>query len=189
MRYGLIFCLALALAGCSLQPQVPVVYLSGLHKIELPLPRELGRTVSLEQRVTAEFRGDVNDMLVALDVAAEEVRMVALTPFGAKLFSVFYQPPLIETEVSPLLEKRVKPEYILADLMLAYWPTEVLRGYLNRAGLSIDDNGSNLRVISLSDTAVIRVEYGDGDDRLKSGVVYHNIKRDYRLTMQTLEIE
>ncbi len=188
MRHSLIFFVLLALAGCAFQPK-PMIYLSGLHKIDLPQPQDLGRVVSLSQQVTAEFRGETHEMLIALEVASNEVSMVALAPFGTKLFSVVYQPPLIDSEVSPMLKRQIKPEYVLADMMLIYWPTEALRRYLSRAGLSIEDNGSALRVISLADTVIIRIEYSEESDRLKSRVLYHNIERDYRLTFRTLELE
>ncbi len=172
-----------------MQPQAPTIYLSGLRSIELPLPQELGRTVNLSQQVTVEFEGQVNDMLLVMDVTVDEVNMAALTPFGARLFSVTYQPPLIETEVSPLLKKRVKPEYVLADLMLAYWPIEVIHKYLDRAGLSIADNNRETRVISLGNKIIISIEYGAGSDRLRSKVTYHNLKRGYSMTMQPLDVE
>lgn len=179
----------LLFVGCAIQPKIPVVNLSDGNRLVLLSPDALGRNLNLTQRVTAQYRGAELEMLIMWEVSPGVVKLVALTPFGSRLFSLVYRPPHLDSDVSPLLKNRVKPAYILADLMLCYWPVDAIRQQLQGDKLRLNEEAGVRRTLVQAQTPIVEIDYHGPNYPWHSEVVYRHLKRHYAFTLQTLGMD
>jgi hypothetical protein len=176
----------LLLLSCATQPKIPLVKLSEGSRLVLLSPNALGRNLNVTQRATAQYRGADLEMLIMWEVSPSVVKLVALTPFGSRLFSLVYRPPKLDFEVSPLLGEQVKPAYILADLMLCYWPVDTIRQQLQGDNLRLNEEAGVRRTLLQAQTEIVEIDYHGPDYPWRSKVVYRHLKRHYSFTLQTL---
>jgi hypothetical protein len=177
--------LAMAFSACSALPPEPVAYIAPDLRFSLPSPRELGRSVNAVQLVTAHYRGDVQMFEAHLSVSPERLTLIGLDPFGRRALTVTMTDAGMTVDKASWLPQGLRPENILADLAIVYWPEDAVRRGLARTDAVLTSDARE-RSISAGGREVVRVDYGRRTGDAWTGVAhYRNAVFGYELDLRS----
>ena len=138
--------LLLALAACSsaAPPVADRVIVAPGITLALPAPAELGRAEDAVQLVTARRGGDSFVFECRLSVDGERLLLVGSDSMGRRAMAVRWSKDGMTVERADWLPDTLRPENILADIMLLYWPEAAVRRGLSGAVLSQTSQGRSI---------------------------------------------
>jgi hypothetical protein len=152
-----------------------------------PLGRHGGERLALTQLLAFQHDDNRFDGELAIEIDARTVRMVALAPWGGSLYAMLLDGARLTHQSSLGSPRGIRPEYIMTDFILTYWPEAQLRPLLAGGGLSVADQGTR-REIRADGGPVITIDY-TADDRLTGKATLVNHLRHYTLQIETLSVE
>lgn len=139
MRIKAALFLLLALAGCATQPpESGAVMVAPGVTLALPAPGDLGRSIEAMQMVSAHHGADTWVFEGRLSVRPDELRLACLDGMGRRALTVVWAGGRLEVERAPWVPDTLRAENILADIVLLYWPEQVVRRSLQGAALRQD---------------------------------------------------
>jgi Protein of unknown function (DUF3261) len=180
---------ALVLAGlfsaCSAPPPEPAAYIAPELRFALPSPRELGHSVSAVQLVTARYRGDVQMFEAHLSVSPERMTLIGLDPFGRRALTVTLTDGGITVDKASWFPQALRPENILADVAIVYWPEDAVRRGLARTDAVLRSDAGGRSIIA-DGHEVVRVDYGPRQQDAWAGAAhYRNDAFGYELDLRS----
>lgn len=155
----------LALTGCATpRPGEEPVPLAPKVSLMLPAPGDLGRPVDAVQQVTAEYPTGSAAFEARLSVTAQRLLLVATDGMGRRGLTVTWTPGAVQVERAAWLPDSVRPENILATIVLLYWPEAVVRQALAGSGATLEQT-PGVRIVRDRDNqpALIARYAGSGD--------------------------
>jgi hypothetical protein len=185
MRRVISLLLGAAVSACTTAPPEPVAFIAPELPFALPHPSELGHSVDAVQLVTAHYRGDVQMFEAHLSVSPERLTLIGLDPFGRRALTVTLTDTEMMVDRASWLPQRLRPENILADVAIVYWPEDAVRRGLARtnAVLRSDPGG---RSIIADGREIVRVDYGQGPGDAWAGAAhYRNDAFGYELDLRS----
>lgn len=178
------------LAACDRRPPAPrggaVPIAPGLT-LTLPRPGDLRRVLEARQLVTARYGTQTVVFESHLSAEADRLVVVALDTLGRRALTVTWTDVGIETERAEWLPTQVRAEHMLADLVILYWPEDVVREALALSGgRLVSVSGS--RSVLAGDQEVARAEYEPSQGDPWSGRLrYRHFAWDYELEIRSVE--
>jgi len=170
--------LLLSVAGCALPRAEP-------ERLGLQLPpAALGQELSLRQTLTVERDGRVDQLEVALEVEAAELRLVGMA-LGKRVLTLHYDGHALTSWRHPMVPPQLRAEDILEDLQLTLWPVDTLRQALP-AGWRIEQAGAE-RILYKGSMPVCVIRY-DTEPRWTGKIELSNLRYGYRLTIHSVLI-
>ena len=164
------------LLGCVAAPTQPA-------RLGLKLaPATLGASLSLQQHLSIERPGRIDELDAALEVDEQKLDLVGLA-FGQRVFALRYDGRSLQSWRHPLVPEQLRGEDVLEDLQLTLWPIDVIENSLP-AGWSIAEDGRR-RTLRLLDQAVLVIDYS-GEPRWSGKIELTNLRYQYRLTIQSI---
>ena len=168
--------IAVHLLGCAAAPAQPA-------RLGLRLaPATLGVSLSLQQHLSIERQGRVDELDAALEIDPERLDMVGLA-LGQRMLALHYDGRSLQSWRHPLVPEQLRGEDVLEDLQLTLWPIEVIEKALP-AGWSIAEDGRR-RTLRLLDQPVLVIDYS-GEPRWSGKIELTNLRYRYRLTIQSV---
>ena len=166
------------LAACSLPPHSGgAVALTPQVSLRLPDPALLGETVEVVQLVTARHGGDSFTFEGRLSVIPAGLILVTTDGMGRRAMTIRLSNGGLEVDKASWLPATLPPPAnMLADIMLMYWPVEVLRAHVDGASVETDGPWRHLR----RDGAIL-VDISRDADPWNGSVILHNRVWDYRI--------
>ena len=125
------------LASCSTPPAPPegsVMVAPGVT-LDLPPPAALGREIEAVQLVTARHGSEVFSFEGHLSVTRDRVLLAGTDGFGQRLMRIEWDGRHLTAEKASFLPAGLHPETVLADVMLIYWPENIIRPRISGASL------------------------------------------------------
>jgi hypothetical protein len=168
--------LILALAGC--ENTLPHYGRIGL---KLP-PAALGASINLQQHLTVERAGRMDELDAALEIDAERIDLVGLA-LGRRVLSLHFDGKSLETWRDPMVGEELRGEDVLEDLQLTLWPIEQIRPALP-TGWRIEEKDLQ-RTLYLEDAPVTVIEYS-AQPRWSGTIELTNLRYRYRLTIHSV---
>lgn len=180
------------LSACSMVSQQPTgasVSINNDTKLALPLPAELGYSLTASQLISATWETDTQQLPVQVEVTADKVVLAGFSSWGTRILSLQYQNQVINTQVlSGLGATLPQPEQVLFNLMLTLWPTEAWTQPLQTIGWHLVDTDNTRTVFDDDQQAIIRIEYQAkaNEPKLSGDIVFKHLIQGYTITIQTL---
>jgi hypothetical protein len=169
---------ALLLTGCAHTGNAP------LARLGLKLaPADLGQAVSLQQHLTVERNGRIDELDAALEIDAQHIEMVGLA-FGQRVLSINYDGKEMTSWRHLMLPKQVRAEDVLEDMQLTLWPVASIAASLPD-GWRIDE-ADGVRRLFLKDELVATISYA-AQPRWSGTIVMDNLRYKYKLTIQSAQ--
>lgn len=145
---------------------------------------------SFNQTVTGVFRGDRQTFLSQVEIDSQEMTMVGMATFGARIYTLNFEGETLTFATIPQLSSKLLPENLLADFQLANWPLEPIREQFEKSEpktywltaprkLEIEESPGR-RTISFGGLKVIDILYQEGEDGTRE-IEFKNLDRDYTL--------
>lgn len=165
---------AIVLAGCSVRAEP-------LARLGLRLaPAGLGMAISVQQRLTVERDGRVDELHAALEVDQDRLQLVGLV-FGLRVLSLEYDGSRLASWRHFLLPPEVRPEDVLEDVQLCLWPADAIAAALP-SGWAVAESGLE-RTLTLDGEVVARIGYSKLP-RWAGVITLDNLRYKYRLTIE-----
>jgi len=164
----------LLIAGCAVAAPLRI----GLR---LP-PATLGESVSLQQRLTVERSGRVEQFDAALEVDEKKIQLIILM-LNQRMLSVAFDGQTLETWRHPMVPAQLRGEDVLEDLQLTLWPAAAISRALPNHW-SIEES-ERQRVLSFDDQPVIRIDYS-ALARTTGKAELANLRYGYRITVESV---
>jgi uncharacterized protein YfaS (alpha-2-macroglobulin family) len=177
LRLGLSACL-LALAACTTAPATQAPARLGLKLA----PASLGANISLQQHLTVERHGRVDQLDAALEVDRQQFSMVGLV-LGQRVLSMNYDGKTLQSWRHPMLPSQVRVEDVMEDTQLTLWPLAAIREALP-PGWQIEQQGLR-RTLSLQGEPVMVIDYS-APTPWDGKVELNNLRYHYHLTIESV---
>ena len=180
------------LSACSMVSQQPTgasVSINNDTELALPLPAELGYSLTASQLISATWETDTQQLPVQVEVTADKVVLAGFSSWGTRILSLQYQNQVIDTQVlSGLGATLPQPEQVLFNLMLTLWPTEAWTQPLQNISWHLVDTDNTRTVFDDDQQAIIRIEYQAkaNEPKLSGDIVFKHLIQGYTITIQTL---
>jgi hypothetical protein len=177
------------LAGCaSGRDTSRVALLAPDLPFRTPGPRELGASVRVTQLITARYQGETYAFETQLSVSPERLTLVCIDPFGRRALTVVSTGADLAVDAAPWLPDGLRPENILADMAVVYWPAEAVRSALYGTSATMSGDARH-RAITVHGREVVRVEYDDAQDKAwSSSARYKNNAFGYELILRSASV-
>ncbi|MEZ8581807.1 DUF3261 domain-containing protein [Vibrio splendidus] len=180
------------LTACSMVSQQPTgasVSINNDTELALPLPAELGYSLTASQLISATWETDTQQLPVQVEVTADKVVLAGFSSWGTRILSLQYQNQVIDTQVlSGLGATLPQPEQVLFNLMLTLWPAEAWTQPLQTIGWHLVDTDNTRTVFDDDQQAIIRIEYQAkaNEPKISGDIVFKHLIQGYTITIQTL---
>ncbi|MEZ8201065.1 DUF3261 domain-containing protein [Vibrio splendidus] len=180
------------LSACSMVSQQPTgasVSINNDTELALPLPAELGYSLTASQLISATWETDTQQLPVQVEVTADKVVLAGFSSWGTRILSLQYQNQVIDKQVlSGLGATLPQPEQVLFNLMLTLWPTEAWTQPLQTIDWHLVDTDNTRTVFDDDQQAIIRIEYQAkaNEPKLSGDIVFKHLIQGYTITIQTL---
>jgi Protein of unknown function (DUF3261) len=175
-RFQLIALGTLIFGGCAVPAQPPA-------RLGLKLaPSALGESISVQQHLTVELNGRVDELDAVLEVDPWRLDLVGLA-LGQRVLTLQYDGQILNSWRHPMFPAVVRDEDILEDLQLILWPADAVRQALPN-GWRIEENGPR-RTLLIGEMPVTVINYS-GQPRWNGKIELVNLRYQYRLIIQSV---
>jgi hypothetical protein len=185
IAFVLILC---ACAGPTAETASDKVVIAPDLTLTLPDPDTLGRSMEATQLVTAHY--DHQDFAFEAHISAtpELFLLVGLDLVGRKIFTVQWTKDGVVYEKAPWVPSQLRPENILGDIMLLYWPDAVVRQALAASSGKLTVS-ANSRTITHGGKKVWDATYHPTvkNDPWSGPLHYRNLVWGYEFDVQSTE--
>ncbi|MDV7341032.1 DUF3261 domain-containing protein [Terasakiella sp. A23] len=165
-----IFCLFLV--GCSTQPKTESV---DFPKWALPFEK-----VEVVQLLKGDYAQKQFVFQVGLSMKEDGLSLIALDSMGRRAFSVFWDDNGVTAQKANWMPDMVRAEYILKDIMMAYWPIDAL-GVFDESVRQV----GNERIVENNGDKTLSIYSPSQMDRWNGKVVIENHVLGYRIEIQS----
>lgn len=145
-------------------------------------PATLGKALRLQQHLTIERQGRIEDLDAALEIDAEQLDLVGLR-LGQRIVALHFDGRELHSWRHPWVPEQLRGEDVLEDLQLTLWPIDAIARALPD-GWSISETGRQ-RVLRLFDEPIMVIDYS-AEPRWIGKIVLTNLRYDYRLTIDSI---
>lgn len=154
----------------------------------MPRPGDLGQTAEVTQLVTARYGAQSYTFEGYIKATPEQFLMVGIDSLGRRSMTITWTDRAITYEVAPWLPPQLRPENVLADMVILYWPEAAVRQALASSGGVVSVTPGH-RTITKNDEAVVQVDYDpDAEGSLWSGQLrYRNLAFNYELEVLSVK--
>lgn len=167
--------LLLFMVACATKPPIPA-------RLNLQLaPIDLGESIALQQHLTVERNGKIDELDAALEIDSTHLELVGLA-FGQRVLTVNYDGNKLSSWRHFMLPTQVRAEDILEDIQLTLWPLESIQKALP-PGWHIKDS-SLRRTLTMGDDVVCVINYSSMP-RWGGTVKLENVRYHYSLIIQS----
>ena len=171
-----VFVMMVLLVGCATKPSIP-------DRLSLQLaPADLGESIALQQHLTVERNGKMDELDAALEIDDSHLQLVGLA-LGQRVLSLSYDGNKLTSWRHFMLPKQVREEDILEDIQLTLWPLDSIRKALP-PGWHIEDTELQ-RILTMDGNVVYRINYSSMP-RWSGTVKLENYRYHYSLIIQSL---
>ncbi|WP_374307505.1 DUF3261 domain-containing protein [Dongia sp.] len=158
------------------------------HLLNLPHPGDLGRAVEWSQHIIVRHDGEVFAFDGRISVTPDRFRLVGVDGLGRRAMGVTWERSgRVTATRADWLPAQVRPGAMLADIILLYWPADVLRRSLAGSGATLREVG-NTRTIALDGVDILRIDYLTGRHSAAGHLKYRNTAWGYDIDVQSIEV-
>ena len=148
-----------SLAGCTAsEPPSGSVAIAPGVTLRLPNANELGRSVEAAQMVRANYRQQDIVFEGQLSVTPGRLLLACIDPLGRPAMTLRWEQGRLSAQTAEWFPASLRPENMLADIMLIYWPQASLRSGLGASNATVQD-GPHRRMVLSGPQPIIQIDY------------------------------
>jgi hypothetical protein len=176
--------LLIALTACAgLEPARNRAHLAPDLTYEIPGPAALAREIEAAQIITARYKGETFTFESRLKVTRTTMLLAGVDGVGRRIMTISWSGSTPMFERAEWFPADLRPENILADITLMYWPEAAVRDGLANS-TAIVTRTANMRTVSAGGQEIVTIRYSSGDPW--SGITrLHNALWGYDLEVRS----
>jgi hypothetical protein len=183
----------LLLSGCAAPAEVRgrdhATLFAPNRSLALPQPADLGRSVQAMQLITVQRDGDTYVFEGQISITPERFLLVGTDPMGRRAMTVTWTEAGVTTESAPWMPSALRPDSMLADIVMLYWPEDVVRRAIAPAGAELVVNAKS-RTVRINGRDVLHVDYDQsGTGPWTGSLHYANHGWGYEITVRSVEAQ
>jgi len=155
------------------------VYVTDTKPVFLLPAEAIGHSIAIHQSIEGYYSSQTYFLEAIVEAGGKGIFITGLSSFGTQVYSLAFHDSVIE--FSSAAAGGIKPEYMLADFELCYFPSEQVASMLRNAGFGFEEimqeKGFTRRILN-GDKVIIEI--------LRDGNVmqYRNLLRGYGYSIQ-----
>jgi hypothetical protein len=175
------------LSACATGPAPNSVRIAPGLDLVLPSPGTLGRTLQATQLVTAHYQDRTVLFEGHVSASPAQVLLVVVDQFGRRALSVTWNDAALTYTAAPWLPATLRPQSMLADIVVLYWPAPVVRRALAPSGGTLV-TAPGVRSVVLGGREIIHAEYQPSapGETWAGHARYRNLPWGYDLDIQSV---
>jgi len=182
----------LLLSGCAapaeMQAHDHATLFAPNRSLVLPRPADLGRSVQAMQLITVQRDGESYVFEGQISITPERFLLVGTDPMGRRAMTVTWTEAGVTTETAPWMPAALRPDSMLADIVMLYWPEDVVRRAIAPAGAELTADARS-RTVSIDGRNVLHVDYEQsGTGPWTGSLHYANEGWGYRIAVRSVEV-
>jgi hypothetical protein len=176
----------LALGGCAIPAAGGIVVAPGLSLV-MPAVGSLNRRIEVSQLVVARYGAQTVSFEGRISAAPDHFDLLCIDLLGREAVRVHWTAAGIVGHQAAWVPEQLRPENMLADIVMLYWPAAVVAQALAASGGSLAAEVGR-RSVRLRGEEIIRANYQllAGVDPWNGKVIFHNLAWNYELDIQSL---
>ncbi|MGE5540455.1 MAG: DUF3261 domain-containing protein [Gemmatimonas sp.] len=181
--------LMILLGGCAARTgELPAnaVRIGPSTAIVMPAPADLDRSIEAAQLATARYGDQTFVFETRISVTPDMFRLVSVDTLGRRTMSIAWTGGGVYYEAASWVPEQLRPENVLADIVLLYWPEETVRHALVGGTLQV---APGRRTVVADGKDIIRAEFhpARAGDPWTGTLHYENVAWGYVLDIQSQE--
>ncbi len=180
--------ICLILCGCSNNMAIKEIPISRNVTIPVPLLGDVGRSVEVTQLVTVHYLKEQIVFEGHISITPDLFTMVGLDAFGRKAITIHWSKDGIIYESASFVPAQLRPENILADIILLYWPEASLRHAMSGSPVTLITS-HNHRIIMQGDKKIFEASYKPKTDYWNGNVHYQHFIWGYEMDIKSVELQ
>ena len=191
----LVIAATLILAGCASQQSAPspaaasfsVVQIAPNLTLHMPSFGGLDRPVDIVQNVVMTYGDRVVSFEGRINASSDHFTMVCIDPMGRRAISIKWTDGGISYEAAPWVPPQLRPQNILADFVVMYWPQSAVAKALPSALVT---SGASGRSVFVDGKEILHAEYfpSVAGDIWSGKTTYKNSAWNYSLVIQSVSL-
>lgn len=157
------------------------------HVLALPAPADFGRRADVAQLVAVKWQDQNFSFEARIAIDPQQVVIVGLDGMGRRAMTITWNDAGVVQESASWLPKALRPGPVLADIVVLYWPEDVVRRALAAAGATLNADATH-RTVLIDGKPVLEAEYqftpGAAWPRK---VRYRNLAWGYSMEIESIE--
>ena len=183
MKYVICLFIIFFLPACqtSNYQKAESFYVSKNTELKLIPLKSFDKDITLNQIMESEYGGKKRIANSVVKLSNKELKVLAFAD-TVRLFSITYDGENIASEFSPLIPaSKIKPEYILFDIQLIYFPVEAISKTFPK-NVKIKA-GETYREIYVDDVKIVEILYQGKE------IHFHNLEHNYSYKIERVDEE
>ncbi|HKE44761.1 MAG TPA: DUF3261 domain-containing protein [Steroidobacteraceae bacterium] len=151
-------------------------------------PSTLGATRSANQRLRAAYGDQEISLDCVVNVDADHLTVIGLLPGGPRVFTVEYDGKQVSEQKSSGVPEALRPELLLNDLQLTFWPRAALQTALQNTAWRVTEPDPRTRRLTRDAKLVAEVHYASADPWTGRAWLV-NFERGYSITIDSQPLQ
>lgn len=176
------------LSCCSFKSHTPEtsVYIARGIKFKLLNPHSLNKNIILSQRFAGSYGAKKFKLNLITQITPDVMKVIGLSEFGTRIFTIEYGQQKIKFSKFVAAAKKIRPEYMLADMQLVYGSVASIKNNISSEAIIKEQNNKGLvRTFYKGDAPFIRISYSN-TNRWKSKIHYQHLERGYEYVIENV---
>ena len=189
--------LFLLLSGCAapagMEGRDHATLFAPNRSLTLPSPADLGRSVQAMQLITVQRDGESYVFEGQISITPERFLLVGTDPMGRRAMTLTWTEAGVTTETASWMPSVLRPDSMLADIVMIYWPEDVVRKAIAPAGAELVSDAWS-RTVHIDGRDVLHVDYdgigkGPAMGPWNGTLHYANHGWGYEIAVQSVEAQ
>lgn len=155
--------------------------------LHMPSFRDLNRPVDVVQNVVMTYGDQIVSFEGRINASSDHFTMVCTDPMGRRAISIKWTDSGISYEAASWVPPQLRPQNILADLIVMYWPQSAVAKALPSATVKSD---AASRSVFVGGKEILHAEYfpSAAGDVWSGKTTYKNSAWNYSLVIQSVSL-
>ncbi|MGB8600655.1 MAG: DUF3261 domain-containing protein [Rhizomicrobium sp.] len=164
----------------------PIILAPGVE-MQLPDLTSLNRHIEVVQSVVASYGSQSIAIEGRIDAGPDHFTMVCSDGLGRRAVTVQWTSSGVSYETAPWVPKQLRPQNMLADLVMIYWPQDALTKAMPDATITTTPTS---RSIAIGGKDIANVDYApQAGDVWFGKTTYHDPLWHYTLSIESAALE
>lgn len=185
MKWVMVPGLLILMVQCAKPLVTKDLRLSKRVSIDLPETSSFGPPVAATYRMEVQNRGKTYRFPAQVEIEADRLVIVGLTPVGSRAFALTYEATSLSYDVIPFFNLPLRPDRLMLAYCLMVWPPDAMRPVLVRAGLTREDHGATVDFLH-DGKPVLRLFRKTAESGRQVAILQH-LREGYWVKLETLQ--